>query len=253
MDRSHARRAESRIDGDEPRETLREQSGGDEQDERQRHLAGHERVRRAAAAATTDRASAAFLQHGKHARPHGTPRRHEAERHARDGRHRGGKRDHDPVHANLIGPWHGCGHDPSERAHRPPGERDAGAAAGEREQRAFDERASSEREGTGAERGADGEVLRRARRSRDQQARHVRAGDEQDEHDRAEQHPQRGADVADDLFVRRDERDAPSRVGVGMLARDAVSHGVHVGLRLADRHAWPESSDRLIHPVRPGR
>ena len=38
-----------------------------------------------------------------------------------------------------------------------------------------------------------------------------------------------------------------------MLARDAVSDGVHVGLRLADRYARPESSDRLIHPMRPGR
>ena len=71
-------------------------------------------------------------------------------------------------------------------AHAGPGQPEPGGGARRRQQPALDQRTAHEHAAAGAERGADREVLRRARGPGQQQVRDIGAGDEQHEHDRAE-------------------------------------------------------------------
>ena len=76
----------------------------------------------------------------------------------------------------------------------------------------------------GAERGVDRQLLLPAFRAHEEQIGDVRAGDEQNEADRAEQHPQHAADVADDVHRERPDVRCHLHV-VEHLAREAGGSG----------------------------
>ncbi len=107
-----------------------------------------------------------------------------------------------------------------------------------------------QREAAGAKRRAHREVTRRPGGPRQHQVRHVGARDQQHQPHRAEQHPERPADAAHHLLVRRHQLHAPPRVRVGMLLRQFRGNRVHLGLRLRDRLAGRQPSDDPVHPVR---
>ena len=97
----------------------------------------------------------------------------------------------------------------------------------------------------GAERGADGQLASADEGAREEQVREVGAADQQQAADGAEQHVERGADRRGDGAVdQRFDQDVEIAVGVGIFARQVGHHRAHVGLRLFERDAWLQASDR---------
>ncbi len=97
----------------------------------------------------------------------------------------------------------------------------------------------------GAERGADGQLASADERAREQQVREVGAADQQQAADRAEQHVERGADGRGDGAVdERFDQHVDVAIRVGEFARQIGPHRAHVGLRLIERDAWLQASDR---------
>ena len=76
--------------------------------------------------------------------------------------------------------------------------------AGENE--AFGQQLPHHPQAAGAERGTHGDLALASFGAREQQVRDVRAGDEQEERDRAEQQPDRAADRSDDFVGQRQRR-----------------------------------------------
>ena len=108
----------------------------------------------------------------------------------------------------------------------------------------------------GAECDADGDLLLAPGEAGQQQVRHVGAGDEEHEADRAQQNQQGGANVSDDRAGERRDLDAVPgirlRVGFGQARRD----GGHFRLRLGPGHAGlepPHCTDAGMHFARPGQ
>jgi hypothetical protein len=67
---------------------------------------------------------------------------------------------------------------------------------------------------SGAERRPDRQLLSPAQRARKEQVPDVRAGDQQHQRNRGEEHHQRPPNVADDQLLKRDHGCAPARVGL---------------------------------------
>ncbi len=84
---------------------------------------------------------------------------------------------------------------------------------------------AEEASAAGAERAAHGELAPASGAARQQQTRDVGTGNQQDEADRAEQHEQRAAHVADERLLQRFHRRGLAIVGVRILAREAVADG----------------------------
>ncbi len=153
------------------------------------------------------------------------------------------------VDAHVVQARHAPGAQRVDARQAQRGEREADGAAGEREQDAFGEQLPQDAGAARAERRADRHLLLARHRARQQQVRHVRAGDEQDEPDRAGQHQQRRAHVADDFLLERDdvEREAAVRgIHAGMLRAQPRRDAVHLRLRPADRHARLQLADDVV-------
>ena len=113
-----------------------------------------------------------------------------------------------------------------ERADDPRREQHAERAAGGGEQHAFHGELARQVARPGAEREADGQFAAPRHARGEQQARDVRAGDQQEEEHGAEQHLERRAHAADDGFGVRADVDA---VVVAELARQRVAERAHLG------------------------
>ena len=84
---------------------------------------------------------------------------------------------------------------------------------------------------------ADGNLPLTAEGARQQQVRDVGARNQQDQADRADQDDERAPDVADDLFLERDDAERQAAVGrivLGMLAPQPGGERVHLRLRLLE-------------------
>ncbi len=97
----------------------------------------------------------------------------------------------------------------------------------------------------GAEGVAHGQLAAAARASREQQARDVRARDEQDEPDGAQKHQQRRSHVADQRVLVRPGDGALASVGLRKFASEALRDGPEFAVGLTDRDVWLESCDAL--------
>ena len=98
----------------------------------------------------------------------------------------------------------------------------AGERAGRREQQALDQHLTHQPPARRAERGAHGDLSRASGGPRQQQARDVQTGRDQQERDRAEQHEQRRPVVAEHVVEQRHRSRDPSAVGRRVLRRRAV-------------------------------
>ena len=118
-------------------------------------------------------------------------------------------------------------------------ERRAERAAGQREHDAFGHELAQQPPAAGAKRGADRVLLLPRLGAREQQVGQVGAGDEQDEAHGALQHPQRGADAADDVVLQAVELQAVvlliGRVHLGIEHRPLREHRLDVGCAPATR------------------
>ena len=118
--------------------------------------------------------------------------------------------------------------------------------AGDRQDEALDQQLTDEPPAAGAERRADADLALARARAREEQIGDVRAGDEQHDRDRAEQHqhPRLGA-RADEVIAQRPHACATVLVPVGMGRLERRSDLVHLRLRLLERDARLQSRDAL--------
>ena len=100
-----------------------------------------------------------------------------------------------------------------------------------------------------AQGGADGQLLTAALGPHQQQVGDVGAGQQQDDADRAQEHPERAADVADDVADQRLQRRRPPRphLGPGPGALEPYlehAHHVGIGLRRSDAGTQPGHAEQ---------
>ena len=171
-----------------------------------------------------------------------------------DERHERGEREDEPVDADVLEPRRRRRRDGDEPLHAPPREEQAGRAAGTGEQRAFRQELPHDLAASGAERGADRDLTAAIGRAREQQAHDVRARDAEHERDGERQDEEHLADVADEILVQRNDRDArplPLAVLLFELRRD----GRHARLRLRHGDARLQLAEDAQddHPARRAR
>ena len=140
-------------------------------------------------------------------------------------------------------------------------EQDAERAAGKGEDQALGHGLAKEPAAAGSERHQDREFTMTCLRAREQQIRHVGAGDEQHESDGDLQHPDRPADAAEDLVrerrhlqdvavptLRQRKKDVACVVGARRDAgtrRPSLDERIQLGLRGCHRDAFLQPSDQI--------
>ena len=99
------------------------------------------------------------------------------------------------IDADLAGAREILQREPAQRVRPPHGQQQSQQPAERGEDEALGEKLPHEAAPAAAERGPDRDLAVARRGARQQQVGHVRAADQQDEADRAEQHHQRGPDL----------------------------------------------------------
>ena len=140
-----------------------------------------------------------------------------------------------------------AGSDAAQARHAPRREQEPGASAGQRQHQAFGQHLLHEPDACAADRHPDGELFLAAGRARQEQRGDVRAGDQQDEADRAEQHQQRRPHVADQGVAERPEARGVTGVFLGVRAAQPRADDRHFFTRLGERNRRDGAA-----PPRPG-
>ena len=240
----------------EPQETSREKAGAGERHEREGELAGdqdHSQPLRPGAGGddATELANGTALL-----RRRGVKRGHEAEDEA--GRHRCGdaEEEHRRIERNLVQPRSVGRRKRDEHAETAPSEEYAQRAADQRQDEALDEELPDQLPAAGADRQPNRDFSVACRRSSEQEAGDIRAGDEQQERDSALQKQQRARKPADEFLLHRLEvyppRLAVHGADLRKLLSDASRDDVDVALRRRHRDAWlqtPENRDVARRPL----
>jgi hypothetical protein len=147
------------------------------------------------------------------------------------------------------------GHEQPEEA---VSEAEAEDAAEQAQRHALQQQLARDPSASGAERHAHGELLLPPLHAHQQEVRHVRAGDEQHEADRAHQHPEHVADVAHEVLLEGPQAGGDVRVLEQLLAVPGRGGEAlegdgkqprHVRVRLGDRRSRLETRDRLVAEV----
>jgi hypothetical protein len=133
----------------------------------------------------------------------------------------------------------------------PAREENSDRAAGDREQHRLGQHFADNPAAAGAKREPDGLFATPERRPRQRQVRDVRAGDQQDQPDGGEQHEESSPGrLRHDPVVDRRRRDTPVRIVFRVLFPELQRDGVHLLLRLLDRHAVSQPADHGHHVIR---
>ncbi len=172
-------------------------------------------------------------------------RRQEAREDAGEHRRGGDEQRHARVDGDLVSARDLIGEDRGRCAEAEARQQQSRQSAGGREDQRLREQLLEDAPAPGAQRRTDRQFLTAAEATREQQVPDVRACDQQHESDRAEQHQERGPDVADDELLQRQDRRAPARVFLWIVALEPLGDRVHLGLRTLDRHAGLQARDHL--------
>ena len=231
-------------------EPAHHEPGADEKDHRQRDLGDEQQA--AAAPAAAARAASAFLEHLVQVHARGPQRGHQPEQQAREDRDGERKTQHPRIDRRVPQQFREVTrHDQREQARAPERQRQAEAAAGERQQHVLGEELLQQPSAARARGGAQRHLLLPRGAGRQEQVRHVRAGDEQHEADGSEQERQAVRRAAEERLVQR--HDARGG-GTGLLAapfEHLARDRRRFGLRRLNRHTRLEPPDR-DHPARLG-
>ena len=248
----NAGRRKSRVSVVQRDEAADQQTRADEQHQRDRKLAHGERRAQPPSPDTLGPASAAFFQMHAGIAARRVQRREDADENAADQRCGGGVREHLRVDGDVGQARQRSRRKRSQQVHAPGGEHQSRGAAKQRDDQALGEQLAQQPRTAGAERGANRQLAVARRRARQQQVRDIRARDEQDERDGAEQDEERPAHFANQFHVQRHEPDPDPAVRWILLLQPRRDH-VHLRLggRLPDArlqtsdHGQPERSPRL--------
>jgi hypothetical protein len=175
----HVLRDESRIDGAQARQAVREQSRRHHQHHGKRHLHHHQNFAKAGARAAAGLLRPAILQGGGGIERRGAQSRRQPEQDGRKNR----DAQREPQHGRIrrdVESFIGAGRQKQEHvALAPNGECQAQNAAQQGQQQAFDQPLPHQPPARGAQREAHGNFAAARGSARNQQVGHVRAGDQQ--------------------------------------------------------------------------
>ncbi len=246
---------ESRMNAGQLLERSNHESGADEQDERQRDLHDDERIARPMALpARAGRASTA-AEHAGDARAGVLEHRDGAEQQADGQRQHEREPQRGKVEGDLGKPRQVAGGERHQQAQRAVGQAEPDDAAEHAEGDAFEQQLAGDPPGSGAQRGANRQLLLPRFGPDEEQVGDVGAGNEEHQPNRAHQHPQDGAHVADEVVLERADarRDARLLEHLDAAARERREAGERhrhqprgVGGRLGDRGAWFEPPQALV-------
>ena len=225
------------------------QGRGDEQRQCQRHFADDQSAAQPQPAGACRRPARAVLEGLGHARPRRLDRRHQAEdERRREGEH-GREADESQVDVHLL-----PARDESRNLRRhvardeleaDPGHRERGRHRREREDPALEQQLARDAHPARANRKAYRHLPLPFGAARQQQAGHVRAGDEQHEDGRRLPHRQdrHEADIHHPVAERVDARHAVA-TGLRMIARQLLAGDSHLRFRIVERSPGSQPADR---------
>jgi hypothetical protein len=230
-------------------EAPQEQPRADHEHHGERDFRHHQRAARAGARGPRARPRAAFLQAVAEARLAKVQQRSETEHDAGEERDAEGEDEHAPVERDLRGPRDAVRvrreQDPQPRD----GKHDPDDAAEHCEGQPLGDELAQQPRAAGAKRAADGKLAVPRVGPREEQVGEVRACDEQDEGDGRLQHPQRGADVADDIRLQVvDPKAVALAIGNVLRLREllpASQQPLEVCPCVLDRHARLRPADEI--------
>ena len=221
----------------EQHQVLQQQSCPDQQRERQRDLGDDDSV--AERRATACRARIGFANRRREradSQPHHRPQSAE---HADEGGDASGEGEHAAVDVHGVGSREQVGGEHEEDPDDPRREQQPQRAAREREDEGLARELTRDVAIARAKREANGQLAPTRETGGEQKVGDVRASDQQDEEDRAEENLERRSDVADDDFVVRPDVDA---VVVAELDRERPAQRAHLRCRALQRDAFVETA-----------
>jgi hypothetical protein len=246
-ERERALRVEAGVDVSQQREAPDQQPRPGEQHHRERDLADHERRAQADARPAQD-AAAALAQRLRRRAPAHLERGQRAEEQAGRERDERRERQHAAVDPDLGQARHALRLERQQRVDQAPGEERAERAAYQREQQALGEQLAHDAAAARPERRAQRELALARADAREQQVRDVHARHEQHQPDRAEQHEQRLAGVADERLAEAGRRPADALVLARVLLGEAGGDRGHLLARCGDRRAGRETGHDVQVP-----
>jgi hypothetical protein len=185
------------------------------------------------------------LQRGDDVRPRGMKRRHETRQHRRNERQDGREDDDMAIEWQRHIDWQGsAGSSDTSSVVIMRASRRAADAAGREQQRRFREQLTHEPPASGAHGQAHGDLAASRRRSREEHAGDVCAGDDQDERHDPHQQREKGGHRQDvpGNRCRRDEPQALAAILNGILPFERAADRIDLRCCLRARHARFESS-----------
>ena len=156
------------------------------------------------------------------------------------------------VHGDVVGADRVARRVARQHGHHRPRDRDRQHRARAAEQQALGQQRATQRARAGAERRADRELAFAAHRPRQNQVRHVGAGDDEHQRRGREQHQQNRPRRRDDLIAEVHRVDAKVRlrlIRLGMGLDDGAVHGAKLRPRRFEIHAGCQPAEQLRHPV----
>ena len=238
----------------EAREGPQQQPGANEQHDGQRHLRNHKRAAEPVMTAVRGAATGSLAERGLRIDTTGLPRRHQAERDGRQGRHADGEDEACPIDADRLGGAGGqrAAGQRNQALRGPPGHREPRRTAECRENQALDDELPDQAESRRAERSAERQLRAPPEAPRHQQSREVHAGNHEHHRDHRHQESKCGPSFHDQVIVQRGNEHAVALVE-RILARELRGDDCHLGARRIDRDARLQSSVALerTRPDRP--
>ena len=236
----------ARFDRAQSVERTNHQAGADQQHQRHRHLPDDQQIARAMAFFAHTGVASRTPQFERHLRPGIFQRRNQAEQQTRNHGKNECEYQRSRIQRNFLQPRQIRRANRHQKTHAGPRQHRPDSASEQSQHRTFDQQPAHDSSPPGAQRRANRQLLLPRFHSHQQQVRHIRAGDQQHQAQRAHHHPQHVADVADHLLLQRTQqrRNLPAVIPVRIAARP-VRPGLHpdrqharqvrVGLR--DRHS----------------
>ena len=237
-------RPESRIDVVHGPPAADEQTGADEQNDRQRKLRHHEGAADSTGGCSARDTSATLLAGRTQVAAHGRHRwrqSHQDSRQKRDGQ---GPAEDAEIEAHFIQTRQVARTEGSDEPNASKGEQCAHHSRDGGKHDAFGEQLPHDPTGIRSKRRANGHLARARGAARQREAGDVGGGDEEHAKHRAAEHPQCQSRLrSNHVETQRDDADALAPFGRWQSIVQAAGDGAHLRLGLVERHARPKSRD----------
>src|SRR5262245_45372820 len=238
--RQHLVRVETRVNRRKPPRAADKQTRPGQQDERQGDLRDDQAATQPRTRRLSARGARAFFQRLAQMRFghfRMLPRGRKAEDQSRQQRHQRCETERPAVYADMFGARQIGRREFDQRLYSPRRQQYAQRSAEDRQQQAFGQQLPRQPEASRAQCRAHGEFLAPRLATRERQIGHVGAGDEQDEADRAQQQPERSANIAHHFIQQRRDEDSHLVVLDRILAPQRGGDLIELRLRLFDGNA----------------